>query len=110
MRPYGIKQQPLERVDEPVEFAIDCSVPLTYQFPARLAQHLRLCEAAQTEFPWKQLAVQHYILRPATRGVDSFVEKPWSSSKHWSCSNPTCQLVSGPAATSQATWCQLPRI
>lgn len=103
MHPYGIKQQPFVRVDTPVKFDIKSSKPLRYQFIPRLEQHLRLCDQAQKEYPWKQIAVQTFILRPS-RGTDCFVEKAWSSSKHtllpMICLHAACML---PACFLHAT-------
>lgn len=81
MRHLGIKQQPLVRVDAPVVFTIDSGLPLKHQFVPRLEQHLRLSEEAQQEYPWKKLAVQHFILRPTSTSLDSFADRAWSSSE-----------------------------
>ncbi len=98
VHPFGIKQQPFQRVDTPVKFSVQSSLLWKYQFIPRLEQHLRLCELAQKEFPWKQIAVQKYILRPATKGLDGFVDGAWSSSEclnalHLACSELSQQMT-----------------
>ena len=81
MYPNGIKQQPHQRVDEPVPFTVDWQVPLQHQFVPRLEQHQRLCKGAANEYPTRQLVVAHYIMRPAIKGQTGFEERPWSSSE-----------------------------
>ena len=95
--PFGIKQKPLVRVDTPLLFEVDLAVPLQYQFLPRLEQHFRLSEQAQREYPGKELAVQHYILRPRhQRGDLGFQDKAWSSSE-WAAMGVCCLLGCWPA-------------
>ena len=81
MYPNGIKQHPHKRVEEPVPFTVDWQVPLQHQFIPRLEQHLRLSREAASEYPTRQLAVTHYILRPSNKGQTGFKGTPWSSSE-----------------------------
>ena len=101
--PNGIKQQPLVRVDEPVCFEVDSSLQLKFQFIPRLERLLRLGEAAQKEYPHKQLAVTKYIFRPSSRYKDEFEDKPWSTSE-WQLG----VAVGGATTlnqTSMTAWC-----
>ena len=92
MHPYGIKQQPFVRVDEPVVFITDPKKPPQHQFLFRLERHLRLCANAQLAYPDKVLAVKHFIMRPQNAYGEGFEEKPWTSSE---CGRALWQLYSG---------------
>lgn len=107
--PNGIKQQHLERVDTPVSFEIDSSVPLRYQFITRLERLLHFSEEAQKAFHplGKQLGISHYVLRPSLKTGDGFEEKPWSTSEWavplpiWLVVGPVWLIAPGVPATSQ---------
>jgi hypothetical protein len=77
--PFGIKQHPGERVDEPLRFMVVEGVPPSVQFPCRLSQHLKLRQEAQMFFPDSCMGVQRYLICPSLRSGFEFEDRPFSS-------------------------------
>ena len=79
--PFGMKQRPGRREEEPVTFEVEQGLPLSLQFPCRLEQHLRLRQAVQAQFPELPIAVGNYVVCPLANTKMGFEDREFKSSK-----------------------------
>ncbi len=79
--PFGIKQHPGVRVEDPVTFEVQEGLPPELQFPMRLAVHLRVREELQRLFPERAITVKRYLFPPLARDGHGFEDRPLSTSE-----------------------------
>ncbi len=79
--PFGIKQQPGVRTEEPVTFEVLADVSPQLLFPMRLALHLKVREGLQRLFPDRAVAVKRYLFPPLARNGQGSEDRPLSSSE-----------------------------